>query len=212
MAGKVSGNPWVSIWTQPRKTIRSIVTTDPKYGFYLLCAVYGLPMAFNLAQSFYLTASIPLWAVILGSLLVCTFLGMIGISISTWLLQVTGRWIGGKGTFQTIRAAVAWSNVPNFVTVLMWIVLLAIFGGSVFAPSFTETRFVGFQAGAVFLIFLIQSVISVWGFIILLHTLGEVQGFSAWKALVNVIIPFVIVVGIWLLLGWALSGTGSISH
>jgi hypothetical protein len=52
----------------------------------------------------------------------------------------------------------------------------------------------------------------VWGFIILLHTLGEVQGFSAWKALVNVIIPVVIVVGAWLLLGWIFMGTGSIHN
>ena len=212
MASKVEGNPWLSIWTEPRKTIRSIVNKDPKFGFILLSAVYGLPMALNLAQSFYLTSTIPLWAVIVSALILCIFLGVIGISISAWVLQVTGRWIGGKGNFQTIRAAVAWSNVPNFVTVLMWIALIGIFGGQVFSPGFTESHFIGFQAGAVFLIFLIQSVISVWGFIILLNTLGEVQGFSAWKALLNVIIPVVIIVAIWLLVGWALMGTGSIHN
>lgn len=212
MASKVQGNPWLGIWVEPRKTIRAIIQSNPKFGFLLLSAVYGLPMAFNLAQSFNLAATVPLWAIVLGSLVICTFLGMIGISVSAWLLQFTGRWIGGKGDFQSVRAAVAWSNVPNFVTVLMWIALIGIFGGLAFSPEFTETHFIGFQAGAVFLIFLIQSVISVWGFIILLHTLGEVQGFSAWKALLNVIIPVVIIVGIWLLVGWALMGTGSIHN
>lgn len=212
MASKVEGKPWLSIWVEPRKTIRAIVESNPKFGFLLLCAVYGLPMAFNLAQSFNLISSVPMWAIVLGSLVVCTFLGMIGISISAWLLQVTGRWIGGKGNFQNVRAAVAWSNVPNFITILMWIALIGIFGKQVFAPEFTETQFIGFQAGAVFLIFLIQTIISVWGFIILLNTLGEVQGFSAWKALLNVIIPVVIVVAIWLLVGWALTGTSSIHN
>lgn len=210
MASKIQGNPWLSIWLEPRKTIRSIVEQDPKYGFLLLSAVYGLPLAFNLAQSFYLTSSLPLWAVVIGCLILCTFLGVLGISVCAWLLQVTGRWIGGKGTFLTIRSAVAWSNVPNFVTILMWIALISIFQRQVFAPGFTEAHFVGFQAGAIFLIFLIQSVVSVWSFILLLHTLGEVQGFSAWKALLNVIIPVVIIVVICMLVGWALTGTGSI--
>lgn len=211
MAGKVGMNPWLSIWVEPRKTIRAIINTDSKFGFYVLSFVYGLPMAFNLAQSFYLISSVPLWAIIIGALVVCTFLGMIGISVSAWLLQFTGRWINGKGSFQNVRAAVAWSNVPNIVTILMWVALIGIFGGQVFAPEFTETHFFGFQAGAVFIIFLIQSIVSVWGFILLLHTLGEVQGFSAWKALLNVIIPVVIIVAIWLLLGWVLTGTGSIN-
>jgi hypothetical protein len=205
-------NPWFSIWTEPRKTVRSIVNTDPKFGFVILSAIYGLPMALNLAQNFSLGSVVPIWAVLIGSLIVCTFLGMIGISISTWLLQFTGRWIGGGGSFQTIRAAVTWSNVPNIVTILMWIVLLCMFDGAVFNRQFSETRFIGYQAGIVFIVFLLQAIVSVWGFIILLQGLGEVQGFSAWKALLNVLIPFVIVVAIIWLVGWTLFGTGRIHN
>ena len=210
MARKPEGNPWLSIWTQPRQTVRSIVKTDPKYGFLLLSAIYGLPLALDLSQNFSLGSNVPLWAILIGSLIICTLLGMIGISISTWLLHVTGRWIGGKGSFQTIRTAVAWSNVPNIVTILTKIVLLLVFGGAIFYRQFAETSFIGFQAGIVFIVFLIQAVASIWGFVILLQGLGEVQGFSAWKALLNVLIPFVIVIGIIWLVGWALFGTGTI--
>jgi hypothetical protein len=212
MAKKAEGNPWFGIWTEPRQTIRSIVKTDPKFGFVVLSAIYGLPMALNLAQNFSLGNVLPVWAILIGSLIVCTFLGMIGISISTWLLQFTGRWIGGKGSFQTIRTAVTWSNVPNIVSILMWIVLLGIFNGAVFNKQFSETQFIGYEAGIVFVIFLLQAIVSIWGFIILLQGLGEVQGFSAWKALLNVLIPFVIVVAIIWLVGWALFGTGTIHN
>ncbi len=212
MAVKTQGNPWLSIWTQPRKTIRSIVDTNPKFGFLILCAVYGLPLAFNLVQSFGLTSIIPIWAIIIGSLVVCTFLGIIGISICAWLLHITGRFIGGKGNYQGIRAAVAWSNVPNFVTILMWIVLLGVFGTQVFNKNFSETQFFGYQAGIIFLVMLVETITSVWGFIILLNALGEVQGFSIWKALLNVVIPFVAVVAIIWVVGWALWGTGAIHN
>jgi uncharacterized membrane protein len=210
MARKVERNPWLSIWVQPRETIREIVETNPRYRFYVLCALYGFPMAMSFAQSFSLASRFPVWSIVIASLVICTFFGFIGISISTWLLHVTGKWIKGTGTFQTIRAAVAWSNVPNAVTAITWFILLAVFGGKIFYRDFSEMTFVGYQAGVVFLIFLVQSIVSIWGFIILLKTLGEVQGFSAWRALLNVAIPFVIVVALAWLVGWAIWGTSSI--
>jgi hypothetical protein len=212
MAKKAEGNPWLSIWTEPKKTVRSIVSTDPRFGFAILSAIYGLPMALNLAQNFSLGTVVPIWAILIGSLIVCTFLGMIGISIATWLLHFTGNWIGGKGNFLTIRTAVTWSNVPNIVTILMWVVLLSVFGGSVFNRMFSETHFIGYQAGIVFIVFLLQAIVSIWGFIILIQGLAEVQGFSAWKGLLNILIPFVIVVAIIWLVGWLLFGTGTIHN
>lgn len=209
MAKSVQGNPWLSIWTQPRKTIRSIVDSDPKRGFILLCAIYGLPLAFNLTQSFDFASVIPLWAILIGSLVACPFLGMIGITISSWLLHFFGRMIGGKGTFPMVRAAVAWSNVPNFVTVCMWGILLGIFGAAVFSKNFSEMQFVGYRAGILFLVMLIESIVSVWGFILLLSTLREVQSFSIWRAILNVVLPFAVVVAVIWLASWAFSGTAS---
>jgi hypothetical protein len=210
MVSRAKGNPWLSIWTEPRKTVRSIVNTDPKFGFVVLSAVYGFPMALNLAQNLSLGASIPIWAIMIGALIVCTIFGMIGISISSWLLHFTGRWIGGKGTFHTIRTAVVWSNVPNIVAILMWIVMITAFGRAVFINTFSSSHFMGTQAGIIFIVFLLQSIASIWGFVILLQGLGEVQGFSAWRALINILIPFVIVVAILWLIGWALTATGPI--
>lgn len=210
MARGIEGNPWLSIWVRPRETIRAIVESNPSHKLYWLCALYGLPMAMSFAQSFSLSSVLPMWATLFGALILCTFLGFIGISISSWLLHFTGRWIGGAGSYKSVRAAVAWSNVPNIVTVITWFILLALFGDKVFCRGFSEMSFVGYQAGVIFLIFLLQSIVSIWGFILLLHTLGEVQGFSAWKALLNVIIPFVIVVGLAWLVGWVLWGTGNI--
>ena len=200
MAKMAHTNPWLSIWVQPKKTIRSIVNTNPRSRFAFLSAIYGLPVALNLAQSLSLAASVPAWAIIIGALVICTFLGMIGISISSWLLHIVGRWIGGKGNFLTVRAAVAWSNVPNIATILLWAVLLGCFGGQVFNKNFSQMHYIGYQAGVLFLIMLIETIVSIWGFIILLNTLAEVQGFSIWKSLLNILIPFVaVVVIIWIL-------------
>jgi hypothetical protein len=191
-------------------TIRSIVDSNPKKGFLILSAIYGLPVAFNLIQSLDLRTVVPVWALLIGSLVICAFLGIIGISISAWLLHVTGRWIGGKGDFQGIRATVAWSNVPNIVSILMWIVLMGVFGTQIFNRDFSEGQFIGYQAGVLFLVMLVETIVSVWGIVILLNALSEVQKFSIWRAIANVIIPFVAVVAIIWVVSMALWGVGAI--
>ncbi len=205
-------SPWVAIWFKPKETIRSIVDENPKRAFVLLSAIYGLPLAFNLIQNFAFSSTLPLWAILVGSLVICPFLGMLGISISTWLLHTTGKWIGGRGSFLNIRAAVAWSNVPTIVTIAMWVLLLGMFGSRALDRDFSQTQFVGIQAGLLFLVMLVELVISVWGFVILLTALAEVQGFSLWRAIFNVIIPFVSIVALVWLIGWALYGIGVINY
>lgn len=196
---KLDINPWVDIWLKPRQTIRSIVDHNPKYRFVLLAAIYGFPMALRLAQNLSLGQDFTLSAIIITALILAVFLGMIGISIASGLILWTGKWIGGRGSYYPIRAAVSWSNVPNIVTILTWILMIAVFKRDLFSENFVGTPFVGYELAVFTLIFLAQTTAAIWSFIILLKGIGEVQGFSAWKALLNVIIPFVIVVAaVWI--------------
>jgi len=64
---------------------------------------------------------------------------------------------------------------------------------------------VGHELSIIFITAVIQLVVAVWTLIILLKALGEVQGFSAWKALLNVMIPVVIVFGGISILSWLVS-------
>jgi hypothetical protein len=209
---KLKVNPWVSIWVRPRDTIRKIIDFDPGYRFALLSGIYGFPLLLQISQNFSLGQSIPIFIIILIALCLSVFVGMLVISIESALLLWTGRWLGGVASYKEIRAAVAWSNVPNIVTIATWIIFLAIFGQQAFFYEFPEGVFTGSLYSILFLLSLIQLIISIWSLIIFLQALGEVQGFSAWKALLNAIIPFVIVVlAIWIIgtfVMWAVSLNG----
>lgn len=207
MADVEQRSPWARIWFEPQETMRTIISTDPSKGFFFLCCIYGFPLALNFIQSFGLVETVPLWALLIGALLLCPFVGMVGIYISTWLLHFTGRLIGGKGNFAQVRAAVAWSNVPSIVTVALWFFLLAVFGGRILGREFAHAQLVGHEAGILFLTMLVEMVISIWGFVILLNGLVAVQGFSIWRAFLNVILPFGALVILAWLVGWALSLT-----
>ena len=202
-------HPWISMWVRPRETIRAIVKKNPRQSFYLLSAIYGFPLLLQMAQNFSLGEVLSFLPILLGALILSLFIGMLVITVISGLLSWTGGWIGGKASFLQVRAAVAWANVPNTVNILMWLLMVATFGNQVFTHSFAETPFIGYQLIVVFFAFLVQVMVAVWGFIIGLKALGEVQGFSAWKALLNVLIPFfMVMIGIWILmwLCWIVMG------
>lgn len=212
MAGKLQTNPWTKIWVKPRETIKQIVSFDPKYAFLFLAGVYGFNMLLHMAQNISLGKDFSLIGILGGSVILSVFLGMLMISITSGLLLWTGKWIGGKGTYYPIRAAVAWSNVPIIVNVILWLVLIAYFKKEVFVDTFSETAFLGGEMILTASIFLIQTVLSIWSFVIMVNALAQVQGFSAWKALLNVLIPFFMVgIATWLIsyLVWMMRGTPS---
>lgn len=193
MGDKLSVNPWIGMWVRPRETIRAIIQFNPGYFYPFLCLIYGFPMLLQIAQNFSLGDRYPLAGIVIVALLLAGIVGALMINISTALFYWTGKWIGGTGSYQTIRSAVAWANVPNLVNILIWIVNIGVFGGRIFQHNFVETPFAGSELGVIFLTSVVQIIVAVWSFIIILKALGEVQGFSAWKALLNVIIPFLVI-------------------
>ncbi len=200
MGEKLSVNPWTGMWVRPRETIRAIIQTNPGYMYPLLCFIYGFPMALQMAQNLSLGNRYPMAAIVAVAAIIAIILGAIMINIATALFTWTGKWIGGVGTYQQIRAAVAWSNMPSVVNIGIWAINIATFGVRIFRSDFVESTFVGNELSIIFLTAVVQLVVAIWAFIITLKALGEVQGFSAWKALLNIFIPiFVIFIGVSLL-------------
>jgi hypothetical protein len=200
MGEKLSINPWTGMWVRPRETIRAIIQTNPGYKYPLLCFIYGFPMALQIAQNLSLGNSYSVAGIVAVAAIIAIILGAVMINIATALFTWTGKWIGGVGTYQQIRAAVAWSNMPSVVNIAIWAVNIATFGVRIFKSDFVESTFVGNELSIIFLTAVVQLFVAIWAFIITLKALGEVQGFSAWKALLNILIPiFVIFIGVSLL-------------
>lgn len=201
MADKTLGlNPWTRIWTSPRETIRSIVNFNPKFRFIILSFLHGLPTLFYTAQDMSMGNTYSFFAIALTAIILATFIGMLAITIGSALFLWTGKWIGGKATYYPIRAAVSWSNVPNVIIILTWIVLIYFFREQVFLKGFQQTDFIGAAFTGMAIALVVQTVMSIWSFVILVKGLAEVQGFSAWKGLLNVLIPFfMIAILIWVI-------------
>lgn len=187
-------NPWVSIWTRPRVTIQQIVTTDPERSVLLLAGVAGISEALSRASMRGLGDRIDVPIILVISILVGPIGGIISLYIGAAFVRWTGAWIGGVATSQHVRAAMAWSGVPMVCSLALWIPQLALFGEELFTtetPRLDENpsllvSLVGFG--------LIELTLAIWAIVLFLKALGQVQGFSAWKALGNVLLALAVIV------------------
>ncbi len=198
--------PWISIWIKPKQTVRAIINYNIKYRFFVLSFLYGLPTVLQMAQNFSLGSVFALPAIILICLIMAPLLGALGLIICTALLTWTGRWLGGKSSFMEMRCAVSWTNATNLVSVAVWVALIAQFKEVIFYEGFVRMPMTAMEAGFLSIYFLIQLTVAVWSFILLLYGVSEVHGFSVWKALLNIVIAFIVGIGLsWIsvfALGW----------
>ena len=185
---QLNENPWFSMWLSPRKTIRYIVEKNPKMGFYFLSSIWFLQLFF-LSYSY---AEIrlpfhPLIPVIIAVIL-SPIIGGVSFYFFSWILSFTGRWLKGKASHMNLQSAFAWSRIPCIIDFIMWVILFA----SVIELIFVQK----ISLPSLFFISFISSITSIWSFVLLVITVQELQQFSLTKALVNVILTYIIILAI----------------
>lgn len=180
-------NPWISIWHEPRATVERILARDPKYCVLLLASLSGVAQTLDGAVERSLGDDLAWPYIVLSAAIAGPITGLLALFLGSWLLRLTGRWLGGRGDALRIRTAIAWGNAPVVWGLLLWIPLLLVFGQEFFA---TETPLMDSRPVlyALYLGFaVVDFVIAIWALFAFLHCLGQVQGFSAWRALGNTV-------------------------
>ncbi|KHD09136.1 hypothetical protein PN36_23185 [Candidatus Thiomargarita nelsonii] len=186
---EIVGNPWFSIWTKPRATIRKIVETDPNHQVILLASLSGIANALRNITSPEVLGLMPIWFFLLLAVIVGPIIGIIWLYIGSALLHFTGRWIGGTASRQHLRTAIAWPLIP-FIFAIPIILLMQLIFVWIEPNNVPGTMFF---AVSQLIIAIPMIIFGFWSMILMLKCVGEVQGFSAWKALGNNILAFLIV-------------------
>jgi len=185
-------NPWFTLWTKPRASMRAILDADPKRMVVLLAALGGIGGALDMASLWNLGERFSVPAIILTSLGAGSAIGIVMLYVSGALLSWTGTWLNGRATPVDARSAVAWSTVPQIWALLLWIPELALFGRGLFVSDISDLFGRPVLLIVYLLFIIIELIIVVWAIIVYIKCLAEAQRFSAWKALVNALIVFCI--------------------
>jgi Yip1 domain len=187
-------NPFLSIWTRPRATIRGIIDAGQvgRVGPLILAAAIGLGLYDGLAQANGTRparGSALVIALAIGSVKWFAILYFLG-----WFLTITGRWLGGKCERRQAHIALAWSCIPIPLAVIAALVETA-FGGlghttvrtAVENPPFFVISVAARAA---------QTVLLFWWLVIALKVIAEVHRFSVWMAMGAFFLVYLIAVAV----------------
>lgn len=186
-------NPWFSMWTKPRATIHQIVNRDPNRMIVILAILWGISEALDGASGRSAGDRISLEMVLWGALTIGPIGGVIRLYFGAMMLRWTGRWLGGTASKEHLRAALAWSAVPLLWILPLWLIELPLFGKELFT---TDTPTIDASISLTFTLLafsVFELIIAFWYITVALKSIGEVQGFSAWKALGNVLLSYSII-------------------
>lgn len=195
-------NLWISIWTEPRKTMRYIIDNQPRKYVLLIAIIYGILTYLENAASNNLGDRIPMWGIFLRAVVIGGLGGIVFLYILAGIIKWTGKLLKGKGTMEHIRASMAWSGLPYILVSVLWIPALILFGTDLFKSSRTDIEILS-AYGIISTTF--HFIALIWGGFLQFNCLGEVQGFSSWKAILNYLLTgivsfflFIIVVLCWI--------------
>lgn len=188
-------NPWLSIWTSPRKTIRHIIESAPAKKKFLLAVVFGLQYLLSFYHALLAQGTFVNPYLMIGALVFSPLLGYILFYISSFIFYLVAKIFNGKATFSQVFASVAWSSVPFVVNVVLWFCFFVFF---TFDTSLFDSLY--------YMIFtiIVGYVIPIWSFIILVNCLKEVEEYSAWKGVGTVLLPVIALYIIAIILDYAL--------
>jgi hypothetical protein len=186
-------NPWFSIWTKPRATIRQILDSKSQAYINILAILGGIASALDKISDKSYGYEYGWASILIRTLFSGTIGGLLTLYIGSALVYWTGKWIGGQGEYDEIKVATAWTNVPSIWGLLLWIPALALYGREYFLRDLGDFGHgIGSSIGS-FVLFFIAVILGVWTFIIQLKCLGEAQRFSAWRALGNIILSILVI-------------------
>lgn len=206
---KLGFNPWKSILTKPRETIRGIIEYNSNYHLLLLSIIYGFSALLGIAQKFKVGEQLDFISLIIPVILLAPIWGYIVFSVGAWFVYLTGKLIKGKAEYKHVRAAIAWSNVPSIASGVLWVLLMVAYGRNLFSDLATKETLSTGQVWGIFSALFVMFIISIWSLVIYINALAEVQKFSVLKAILNIILSTIVIILISFLITLALRWTCS---
>jgi hypothetical protein len=178
-------NPWVSMWTEPRETVRQLMQQGQDGRVLLLGALAGVAQLLDGAVRGQLGDSALLSNILLVVVLLGAPTGLASLYLGSWLTAWTGRWLGGTADASALRVPIAWGGLPVVAGLVLGLVAFALVGSDLFTAP---TARVG--ANPVVSLFMFGMIIlTLWAVVLLAQSIAEAQGYaSAWRGLGNLLL------------------------
>lgn len=187
----------LSIWLHPRGTMRAALERDSRREMLLLAALLGVALLLVSAVDDRWGETLATGWIVLIIVAGGPPFGVFWVYLMGGLLHWTGRWLGGGASPGRIRQAVAFGGIPMLWIGALTLLLVLLFGGDAFTSARTD---LGVLSWAMVIVIVLLT--PVWLFLFLVapviigvKCLAEVQGMTAWRALLNYLLAYSIMIG-----------------
>jgi hypothetical protein len=167
--------------------MRAILDDDPTRLVLVLSMLWGVSNALDTAMvknhgDLFTVQLILALAVIIGP-----SGGLMVLSIMSYYFTGVGRLLGGRGTARELRAAFAWSSVPQVVGLILLVPLLVVIGSDLFSSDVQNSAADLPQLLLLLTVGLVLVILQLWSIILYIKLIAEAHRFSSWRALLTML-------------------------
>lgn len=186
---------FTKIWTEPRRVLKYINETKYEKYFYILLFLAGVSGAFDRAANKSMGENASLLGIVAGCVILGGFLGWLSYYIYAALLSWTGKWLDGKGDTDSIYRVLAYAMIPSAISLIFLVPQIAVYGIDLFVKDGDLVN-AGIVENIVFWgAILLEIILGIFTIIFSVIGLSEVQKISVWKAILNLVLPLLIILG-----------------
>ncbi|TDO70484.1 Yip1-like protein [Flavobacterium chryseum] len=185
-------NILTKVFTSPKEAF--IFINDYKYSKHvtLFLILSGITKSFDKAISKNMGDNLPLWSVITYGILIGITFGWLLNSLYAFSISWTGKWFNGKADTRSILRVIAYALLPSFISLFFLFIQILIYGNSIFQSSY-EYLYTGlFDTTLYWFFYLIDLALIIWSCMLLVIGISVVQKFSIGKAILNLILPVLV--------------------
>lgn len=206
-------NPWSSMWTQPRETVRQLVLAGHDGRVLLLASLAGIAEVLARASSRNMGDSFAFSNILVLAVLLGPVAGLGALYFWSWLTARTGRWLGGVADADALRVPIAWGGLPAAASLALWAVAIVLLGPDLFTAQ--TPRVDANPALGLFLMLVAVGwiVLGIWSVVLLAKGVAEVQGFaSAWRGFGNLVLGGLVLIAAVVVLLIVIFGLAVVGH
>jgi len=187
------------IWMSPRKVFKFINDSNYNELTTVLLIFGGIASTLNNASGRNIGDHVPLWAVLIACVFGGAIFGWISFYIYAALLSWTGKWLKGVGNTTSLLRMMSCAIIPSLIIILLFILRIILYGNEVFQSNFDiygkGTLTIMVYAFTAF----VEVAIGIWTLVILVIGISEVQKLSIWKSILNMILPVIVLIAVYLM-------------
>lgn len=184
-----------TIWYQPRSTVREGLENPSPALEIVVAAFFGISGFLDHAEKENFGDYWSLGLVFALAITVGPLVGVLSLYLMSALLRWTGRLFGGLASYSELRTAVAHGWIPFVWAGSLQATVFFLYGKRTFTiDNSSDIGGFAFLKGMFVGLLPIWILLGVWIVVIAVQCLSEAQGFSAWMALANYLLSFVVMV------------------